>query len=598
MSRNASAFSLSFLLMLSLMLPFAAAQEDFSASSQPSYTLCPCSGQGYPVTVTNTGTTASTYTLSANDAAKEWVTLSPSSFSLNAKQSAKASVFVNSPCAQHQAIPISLVITTKNGLAKALTTNIQFNPSCYGFSLTQGTLVDSANTPSITFASHEGSYSLCALDTKAIPILVRNLDANLDNSYTFSVNGPATLPVPQFGLKKGGNAVLMVEVSPQAAGTSEIVLKATSEKGQLTAEKKLVLDAEDCYSISVDIAEEKIQLCGGDTAQVAVRVSNSGSFRENISLSVEGAPWATSDVDSVSLGANRFSGRSIYLSPPADTKGTFPLSFKADLLKQAVSAQDSFVVGVEPSSACYSSEISAKGKLISGEEYLPIVVRNTGSRQQAFSAWIENIDWGRLSEESVTLNAGDERHLTLHLFPNENVTSGTYAIAIGIASPNQNTKKEITINYAPDTPTTKAIKGFFFTYRHYLYALVALLIILFFLRNPLLKAYRKHRRISGLRKARQEAAKAKRLEREAKLAKKAKKELSQDDEGQPWTVRQWASAGIVAIALILGVCFALFPAAVKAFFVNYGLAIAAILIIGLVVLFAARKLIKKKRRRK
>ncbi len=593
MSRNASAFSLNFLLLLSLALPFAAAQEGFSANSQTSYTLCPCSGQGYPVTITNTGTTASTYTLTAHDDVKEWVTIAPSSLSLNAKQSAKVSVFVNSPCSQRQATPVSLVITTKNGLAKAITTNIQFNPSCYGYSLTQGKLVDSANTPSITFASHDGAYSICALDTKAIPILVKNLDANLDNSYSFAVDGPAKLPVSQFGLKKGGSAVLMVEVSPQNAGTSDVVLKATSEKGQLSAEKKLSIDADDCYSLAVDVSSERVELCGGATQQVDVRVSNGGSFRENISLSAEGAEWAKSDLDSVSLGANKFSSRSVYLSPPANTKGEFSIVFKTELSKQRISAQDSIVVDVQSSSACYSSDISAKGKIISGEDYLPAIIKNTGSQQQTFSVWIENIDWGKLSEDSVTLNAGDERHLTLHLSPNENVSKGKYTIAIGIASPNQNIKKEITVNYAPDTPIVKSIKGFFFTYRHYLYAFAVLLTVLFLLRNPLLKAYGKHRKAAELKKAREAAAKKARLEREAKLAKKTKKKHPEEEEKQPWTVRQWISAGVVAIALILGVCFALFPAAMKMFIVNYALAIAVIFCLALIILFVLRKSIRK-----
>jgi hypothetical protein len=591
MSRNASAICVFLIFLLSLST--VSAQEQFTANSQASYTLCPCSGQGFYITITNSGTTSSTYTLTATGNSKEWVTFSPSSFSLGAKQSGNAAVYVNSPCNQRQAAPVSVAITTKEGLSKTISTTIQFSPSCYGFSLTQGTMVDSANTPSITFTQHEGSYSLCALDTKAIPVLVKNLDTAMENTYAFSVDGPAKLAVSEFGLKHGAAAVLMVEVSPQTAGNSEITLKATSGKGQLTAEKKLSLHADDCYSLAADIAEEKVIMCGGDTKKVDVRVLNSGSFRENISLSIKGAQWASSDVESVSLGANRFSSRAVYLAPPANTKGEFTLLYTAELSGQSTSAQESVLVDVEPSTSCYSSEISGKGKMILGEDYIPLVIKNAGREQQTLSLWIENIDWGELSEESVTLNAGDERHLTLKLSPNESATKGKYTVAIGMASPNQNLKKEITINYAPDTPFARSIKGFFFTYRYILYALTALLIALFLLRNPLIKAYRKNRRMAEVRSAREEAAKKTRLEKEAKLAKQLKKGRRDEEESQPWAPHQWVSMAVIAVALILGICFAVFPAAMKAFFVSYGAAIAIIIISTLAILFVLRKYIKK-----
>ncbi len=598
MGRNASAFSLIILLMLSSMLPVAFAQEDFTASSQASYTLCPCSGQGYPLTITNTGTTASTYTLSSSGAAKEWITFNPSSFALNAKQSRTIAVYVNSPCDQRQPVPISAIITTKSGISKAVTTSIQFSSSCYGFSLTQGTLLDSSAANTIDFTPYEGSYSLCAFDTKAIPILVNNLDTALDNTYSFSVDGPARLPVSSFGLKKGGAAVLMIEVSPQTAGLSEFTLSAAAEKGQLAAKKKISLDVKDCYSIAADITSEKIRLCAGDTERMEVLVTNKGTFRENISLSLEGPAWASTDVDSLSLGSRKFSSKSIYLSPPAGTKGEFPVVFKAELPRQSISAQDSILVDVEASSSCYSSGIGANGKIIAGEDYLPVVIRNTGSRQQTFSVWIENIDWGALSENRVTINANDERHLTLHLLPNKNTPSGKYAVVIGIASPNQMATKEIAITYAPDTPRVIAIKDFSFTYRYYLYAGVALLIVLFLLRNPLLKAYRKRKRMAELRAARKEAAKKAHAEREAKMAKQPLQKRFEGAEPLPWTSRQWASAAIIILAVLLGACLALFPAGAKAFILQYKSIIGIPFLLAIVLIFILKRIIKKRRKRK
>jgi uncharacterized membrane protein len=589
MGKNASAYLIILCFLLSLSV--VSAQEDFSASAQASYTLCPCSGQGFYVTISNTGTTSSTYTFSASGSSEEWASFSPPSLSLNAKQSGRVGVFVNSPCNQRQAAPIIVAISTKNGLSKGIGATIQFNPSCYGFSLTQGEMADSASAPSIVFKQHDGGYSLCAKDTKAVPILVKNLDTAMDNSYTFSASGPARLMVSQFGLAKGASAVLMVEVSPETAGRSEVILRATSAKGQLSAEKRLAIEARDCYAIDAAITEESVEMCAGDPKQVAVRVSNSGSFRENISLTIQGAEWAKSDVDSLSLGANRFSSRSIYLTPPPDTDGEFLIIYTAGLQKQQATSQDSFTARVEKASSCYSSGIFVRGRSISGEEYVPITIKNTGSQRQEFSVWIENIDWGSLSENSIALNGGEERHLTLRLSPHANVTKGTYHVAIGIASPNQNFREEISVRYAPEAAQSRAIKSFFSEYRYYLIALIVLLILLIIFRKPIIRTCTQAWRKAKQRRERKEAVREAMREREAKIANQAKK--SKEEETATWTARHWVSAAVVALALLFGILFAIFPAGAKAFFTSYGPIIAGVLALALIISLVLKKHIRK-----
>src|SRR3989338_4857572 len=85
-------------ILMILLASFAAAQEDFTATAQKQYTLCPCSGQGYYVTLQNTGTTPSAYSFSVSNEAEDWVTISPQKTSLSPKASARIAVFVNTPC--------------------------------------------------------------------------------------------------------------------------------------------------------------------------------------------------------------------------------------------------------------------------------------------------------------------------------------------------------------------------------------------------------------------------------------------------------------------------------------------------------------------
>ena len=83
-------------LFLFLLIHSVAAQEDFTATTLPEVELCPCSNQAYAVTVKNTGSISSTYSLLAAGEAAKWVTFSPRNFVLNPGQAGSFFVFANS----------------------------------------------------------------------------------------------------------------------------------------------------------------------------------------------------------------------------------------------------------------------------------------------------------------------------------------------------------------------------------------------------------------------------------------------------------------------------------------------------------------------
>ena len=148
--------------------PFVLAQEDFTATAKNSVSLCPCSGQGYYVSIANTGTVTSTYALSVNEEVEEWVTLSPDAFSLAPGTQTKIPLYVNSPCDQRQAVPFTLFISTSNGLAKALSQQVAF-ASCYGFGITQGQPLAEVPKGKITVTPFNGTYQACAHEKMIIP---------------------------------------------------------------------------------------------------------------------------------------------------------------------------------------------------------------------------------------------------------------------------------------------------------------------------------------------------------------------------------------------------------------------------------------------
>ena len=588
MSKKPLFIALLFVVMLSAVY----AQEDFSASAQSTLTFCPCSGQAYVVTISNTGTVASTYEISVSENAKDWVRFSPATFSLNPQSSTRVTVIVNSPCSQQQSVPLMLTVATQNGLTKTISQTLQFKP-CYGFTLTQGEPINDSTATSIAFSTHAGSYNMCAQDTAIIPLLITNTDTDFANAYTFTVqSGNANLPVSSINLNPSSSTVVLVHVFAQNAGESDVAIRATSQRGQLSATKGLTIEALDCYKLAVTLEPQRTQLCAGTTQQFPVRISNRGLYKQDIVLSSQGAPWANLDRQSVSLSPNRFSTRNLTLAPSQTVQGTYSLTLSAAIPNKQISAQDTLQVMVDPFRECFSADILANNALVQGESYLPIRIKNTGSQQETYALWLENIDWATLSAQKITLNPDEEYHATLHVHPTTKVPRGKYAVVIGIASPHISTKEEFTLKYAPEGPLAAAIKNFFYTYRYYLYAIVGVLILLFLFRKPLIKQYKQSRRLREMRKAREE-------KRRAAMESRDLKEQShqQSKQDSSWNF-PWTSMIILFSALIAGIAVALFPAALRSFFIMYGRLLITALILLAIITLILPKLRKWHRRRK
>src|SRR3989344_6548689 len=87
-----------FLLALLMLLPLGYAIEDFSAQALPSISSCPCAAASTTVFLSNTGDTASWYSLSLFGKAAQWVTLVPPRLYLNPEESAEITAYINPIC--------------------------------------------------------------------------------------------------------------------------------------------------------------------------------------------------------------------------------------------------------------------------------------------------------------------------------------------------------------------------------------------------------------------------------------------------------------------------------------------------------------------
>ena len=578
-------------------LPIAAAQEDFTASAEQSVSLCPCSGQGYYVTVTNTGAQESAYSLSVNEEVKGWVTISPDTFSLPPNAAGKVPVYITSPCEAQGTIPLTLLVSTSNGLAKALAQQITFVP-CYGFSIASGKPVVSKAQGTLAFEPHDAPYEACAKGAITIPLLVKNTDALFDNSYSFAVDDPeASLSVSQFGLKKGDSGVIFLDYAPPSAGTKTLAVQGTASLGGVRATKTLRVAARDCYDIFLDIPRDRAEMCGSIPGREVFQVSNKGIYPENITLSVEGAGWASVDRSSFLLNPLRRTNRTLILNPPQDMDSSAVITVRASLAgNPSVTAQDSLTLTVHPLYECYGAGVDLKEKItVKGEKYISLDIINTGLRPAAFSWNISGLSWASLDAGQASLNPNGQYHATLHLFPPQNLSAGDYPLTLAISSEHSLATRQIVVEYRPEHPAVRAFKQFMHQYRYYLYILAVLLIALFIFRKRVISSSKEAWRQRQIRNVRRQSLEKARQVRMEAAAKRRKKQPVAEEEPEQLTGFRIFSLTLVSAAIVLGILLVVYPTVTINFFKAYWIVAAAVVGLAAIVIFLRRR---KGRRRK
>ncbi|HLD86691.1 MAG TPA: hypothetical protein VJB12_01375 [Candidatus Nanoarchaeia archaeon] len=583
-------------LIMALIAPFTFSIEDFTATSASSLSLCPCSGQGFYLTVANTGTSASAYTVSAGDSSKGFVTIPTPSFSLSPNTQTKIPIYINSPCDAKGTSSFSFIISTSNGLAKALMQQISYVP-CYGFRMSAGEATSKELSGSVTVKDFNGTYSACQGDTLSIPLLVQNTDSQFDNSYTLSSDDEGMSISPsQFSLGKGKAGVIHLFHTPASLGASSATITAHTSIGDVTQSKSLSFGVKDCYEPLVEIDAKDIELCSGIRDEIAFRVINKGDFQENITLDIQGEDWASLDRTSSVLNPSRRVNRSIILNPDADLEGSYELWVKASLAKNpSITSSDSVTVTLTPLWKCFGANIELANSIrIYDDTFVPFTITNTGSKPAAFSWEIKGLDWASLDTASAYLNPKQSHHSLIRLMPNKNTSRGSHELALDVVSPHSKQSSTILVEVEEQNPLVGSLNNFFFTYRYFLYLLAALLFALFLFRGRIIRAYTEGKKRRLIRKSRLEALKKAREARTA-ASKKTKTSSDSSKDAPPFTGFGIGSWMMVFIAALFGLALSLYPTRVVQILSTYWGVIGIILLAGIVIAYLA---LRPKRRRK
>jgi len=563
-----------FLAMFLLSLSLISAQENFDVTTKKSYTMCPCSGQGYAVVIANTGTIPSTYSLTVGEEVEQITTITPSKFSLNPGQAAQAVVSLNSPCDWRGLLTIDLFIATNKGMVKGLKQQLQFT-DCFESSIAAGEIIDLAEEESsVIFKPHEGAYNLCADEKAVIPLLIKNEDQFFDNTYSADIKGVlwASLSPKEFPIKKSSSGVLLTTLNPSEddVGEYQLTVETFSLKGEKNTQKTLDVEVRKCYDLSVDLEQESDTLCAAGLSHFYdITLNNKGILTEDITLEIEGESWVTVDVDSHTLLPGEEKITKLIITPDEEVKGVFDVVVHVVSSSNTSRALDNILITVDDLSTCYNVEAQTNTLLKNdyNQFYSPVKIVNTGSTSTTFTVDFEGPEWITFDGHDITLNPSQSYNFNLNIDPSDDIQRGIYTSTISLSSEHVSYDKDITVHLQAKSEVVQATQNFVYYGRYYFYVLLGILVLILIFWKSFTKSFKgmvKRRKVSKERSERLKKAK----EEKAQLTKAVKKVVKEDKKKRrkKRTIHDHISSLLIIFAIIFGLALSFHPTFTKEFF--------------------------------
>ena len=541
-------------LLLVLFISSVNAQEDFSASTTPEVSLCPCSDQAYTVTIYNTGAVPSSYSLIAAGDTKDWMSFNPKNFALNPGEGGTFNVGINSVCNIAGDFDAEIIIQTSNGLAKAIKQTLTIS-ECYDYSLELGKEVQEAED-AVEYMEHGKKYDLCTNAQYSIPILITN-NEDFENEYSLYSNAPewASFALNKVKLKGKQSGILLLDADTTGIlGQYDVKLNSVSALGDVKRKNGFDVSVGNCYDLSIDVLKTQETACAEEKSTIDVLLENKGTLNQKIDLGVEGPRWAYFEEPSITLDPESEQATSLSFVPGAEDVGNHNVkTFSVPDNKSEFKVFDSVSVEVIEKEACYQASISTKAAITNKykEDFVFVKVTNNGIKEATYQATVEGPSWVSISPSTLTLNPGKTGNLNLKINPNSEDEPGSFTANIALESNDLEYTENVLINLKHETAFEKSVKETISYYKYYFYLLIALLVIILAFINRIISFFKKTKKKIRDYKIRRNRIRNLRIARENKK-KENKKIRKQKKESLGTRTKVVIFVILAALSILIG----------------------------------------------
>src|SRR3989344_4699278 len=396
--------------------------------------VCPSENTQVRFELKNLGNYDETYTIEAEGAIKDWVSLSSDFISLKKDESKIITAFITAQSNAEGQYFFTLVVKSQTtDTVKVAESSIIVNP-CYTFNVqTDETLIN-----------------MCERSLEEIDLKLIN-KGSTTNTYKLSLEGPlwANLNKNQITLNKNAESNFKILLNPDLGvqGNFKIDLKILTEKGALQG-----------------------------LTSYNVNVKNIGEVDSEYILSIEGPSWATIKNQRIDLEKEEEESIDLEINPSSEVESKeYDIIVKAQAFDSSkVSAEDKIKINVVSTEQCYQPSVQAQKDTIivnyDSSATISIIIGNKGKNDATYTLSVTGTAsaFSQLNPASLTVSSGKSEVVYLYIAPSSQTQNGNYEATISARLEDSTIlatdSVKITVTeskYTEETPQETQKEGFF-----------------------------------------------------------------------------------------------------------------------------------------
>ena len=382
-------------------------------------TACPTDTVLFIATVTNSGSSPDSYTMSLSGEASNWAVAAPAGFSLGPGESQQVYIYVTPQSSSLTGTyNLEIIATGKDSGKQSEQATITIG-DCHSATLTADTTLQET----------------CAGISTAYTATLENTGKYTEN-FALSLSGSAqkwaSLSDSFVRLGPGASKTITVTATPPADQTGDfsLTLGAKSDNSNALASLNLNLKSKACYGYDLRAEKNYVSFCENSEVKLPVFLKNSGSVDNKYQLSIDGIVWSTLDQNTIDVPAGGERNFNVVLYPGFGISGDYKLKVKAKSTYGEVLESQDITANVL---TCYSSDTKIsenKDKLCpQTSKTYEVSLVNTGKDAENFAISVSGVDWAKLDTSFVNLSARESKKFNLIVEPKD-AKAGDYALKL------------------------------------------------------------------------------------------------------------------------------------------------------------------------
>ena len=425
--------------------------------------VCPSENTQVRFELKNLGNYDETYTIEAEGAIKDWVSLSSDFISLKKDESKIITAFITAQSNAEGQYFFTLVVKSQTtDTVKVAESSIIVNP-CYTFNVqTDETLIN-----------------MCERSLEEIDLKLIN-KGSTTNTYKLSLEGPlwANLNKNQITLNKNAESNFKILLNPDLGvqGNFKIDLKILTEKGALQGLTSYNVNVKKCYDVALDIEKDSDIICNSLSNDYSINIKNIGEVDSEYILSIEGPSWATIKNQRIDLEKEEEESIDLEINPSSEVESKeYDIIVKAQAFDSSkVSAEDKIKINVVSTEQCYQPSVQAQKDTIivnyDSSATISIIIGNKGKNDATYTLSVTGTAsaFSQLNPASLTVSSGKSEVVYLYIAPSSQTQNGNYEATISARLEDSTIlatdSVKITVTeskYTEETPQETQKEGFF-----------------------------------------------------------------------------------------------------------------------------------------